>query len=79
MDSAIEKVAKSCEACHEAKQGPAKAPLNPWVWPSRLWQRVHVDYTGPFMGGNFLLVIDAHSKWGTFRAHMKASRYDGLT
>ena len=64
MDSAIEKVAKSCEACHEAKQGPAKAPLNPWVWPSRPWQRIHVDYAGPFMGGNFLLVIDAHLKWG---------------
>ena len=64
MDSAIEKVAKSCEACHEAKQGPAKAPLNPWVWPSRPWQRIHVDYAGPFMGENFLLIIDAHSKWG---------------
>ena len=64
MDSAIEKVAKSCEACHEAKQGPAKAPLNPWVWPSRPWQQVHVDYAGPFMGKNFLLVIDAHLKWG---------------
>ena len=64
MDSAIEKVAKSCEACHEAKQGPTKAPFNPWVWPSRPWQRIHMDYAGPFMGENFLLVIDAHSKWG---------------
>ena len=61
MDSAIEKVAKCCEACHEAKQGPAKAPLNPWVWPRRPWQRMHVDYAGPFMGKN---VVNAHSKWG---------------
>ena len=46
MDSAIEKVAKSCEACHEAKQGPAKAPRfgqvghgNGYTWTTQghLW------------------------------------------
>ena len=64
MDDEIEKVAKSCEACLEAKQAPAKAPLQPWTWPSKPWQRIHIDYAGPFMGKSFLLAIDAHSKWG---------------
>ena len=61
MDAEIERVAKSCDACHEAKQAPAKAPLNPWSWPDKPWQRVHLDYAGPFMGKFFLLAIDAHS------------------
>ena len=64
MDGGIEKVSKSCEACHQAKQGPAKAPLNPWPWPSRPWQRVHLDFAGPFLGKSFLLEVDTHSKWG---------------
>ena len=43
-----------------------KAPSttdNPWIWPHRLWQRVHVDYCGPFQGGSFLVIIEATSKW----------------
>ena len=60
MDGEIEKLAKTCEACHQAKQAPAKAPLNPWSWR----QRVHLDFAGPFLGKSFLLAVDAHSKWG---------------
>ena len=37
--------------------------LHPWVWPTRAWQRLHIDFAGPFMGRTFLLVVDAHSKW----------------
>ena len=64
LDGEIEQLAKSCQPCHEAKQAPAKAPLHPWSWPSKPWQRIHVDFAGPFMGKNFFLANDAHSKWG---------------
>ena len=64
LDSEIEGVGKSCTACLQAKQAPARAPLHPWTWPSKPWQRIHVDYAGPFLGRNFLLVVDTHSKWG---------------
>ena len=40
-----------------------KAEGNPWKWPSAPWQRIHIDFAGPFLGENFLLVVDAHSKW----------------
>ncbi len=28
------------------------------------WQRIHIDFAGPFLGKMYFLVIDAHSKWG---------------
>ncbi len=40
-----------------------RAPLNPWVWPSRPWERVHLDFAGPFQGSMFFIAVDAHSKW----------------
>ena len=33
------------------------------MWPHRPWQRVHVVYCCPFVGGFFLVVVDAKSKW----------------
>ena len=49
--------------CQSVRSSPSVAPLHPWSWPSRPWQRIHVDYAGPFRGRNFLIVVDAHSKW----------------
>ena len=37
--------------------------LHPWEWPKTPWTRLHLDYTGPFIGTMFLVIIDAHSKW----------------
>ena len=48
MDKDIESLGKSCRACLAVKQTPAKAPLHPWEWPSQPWQRIHVDFVGPF-------------------------------
>ena len=45
------------------KQSLAKAPLHPWTWPNRPWQRLHVDFAGPFLNQSFLIVVDVHSKW----------------
>ena len=59
----LELCAKSCMQCQAVKGSPTKAPLHPWMWPARPWQRIHVDFAGPFLGKNFLIVVDAHSKW----------------
>ena len=37
--------------------------MHPWECPDHAWDRVHVDYSGPFMGQMFLVVIVAYSKW----------------
>lgn len=57
-------MARSCLSCHTVKQSPASAPLHPWVWPAWPWQRILVDFAGPFLGEMFFLAVDAHSKWG---------------
>ena len=62
LDEDIETLCKSCSSCLAVKSCPAAAPLHPWSWPSCPWQRVHVDFAGPFMGFKFLLLVDAHSK-----------------
>ncbi len=63
MDAEIEAKAHRCQACQEVANGPAQAPLHPWELPSGPWQRLHVDYAGPFMGKMWLIVVDAYSKW----------------
>ena len=63
LDKDIENLAKSCSACQAVKRAPPTVPLQPWVWPSRPWQRVHLDYAGPFQGKMFLIAVDAFSKW----------------
>ena len=63
LDREIEDLAKSCLPCQSIKQTPAVAPLHPWIWPTKPWQRVHVDFAGPFLGRMFFIAVDAHSKW----------------
>ena len=63
LDHDIESLVKACSQCQSVRSSPPVAPLHPWSWPTRPWQRIHVDYAGPFRGRNFLIVVDAHSKW----------------
>ena len=63
LDKAIENQVKSCKPCQTVKQSPPKAPLHPWVWPMNPWERIHVDFAGPFLHKMFMIVMDAHSKW----------------
>ena len=63
FDKAIEESAKACATCQSTKNSPPKAPLHPWGWSTAPWERVHVDFAGPFLGKMFLVAIDSHSKW----------------
>ena len=31
--------------------------------PTKPWQRLHIDFAGPFLNKMYFLVVDAHSKW----------------
>ncbi|XP_025758532.1 uncharacterized protein K02A2.6-like [Oreochromis niloticus] len=63
IDSQIELQAKACHSCQRVQKEPGLAPLHPWLWPSCPWERIHVDFAGPFEGHMYLVVVDAHSKW----------------
>ena len=63
LDKELEECARNCHECQSVKNSPAVAPLHPWLWPSKPWQRVHIDFAGPFQNKMYLIVIDAHSKW----------------
>ena len=63
MDSEIEDMVKGCQVCQESRPSPPVAPLHPWEWPSKPWSRLHLDFAGPFLGRDFLVLVDAHSKW----------------
>ena len=63
IDKDIEALVKSCKSCQTVKNSPPIAPLHPWLWLTKPWQRIHVDFAGPFQRRMYLLVSDAHSKW----------------
>lgn len=49
---------------------PKKVPLHPWVWITRPFQRVHVDFCEDCKQ-QFLILIDSHSKWVEFKPMKK--------
>ena len=63
IDHQIETLVKSCITCQSTRDMPPVAPLHPWVWPAKPWQRLHIDFAGPFLGKTFFILVDAHSKW----------------
>ena len=48
--------------CRNVTSLPPKVPLHPWKWPSRPFQRVHVDFCQKGKD-YFLVLIDSHFKW----------------
>ncbi|XP_033120245.1 uncharacterized protein K02A2.6-like [Anneissia japonica] len=63
VDSENEHGCKACISCQQTSKMPKAAPVHPWEWTSTPWDRLHVDFVGPFMNCMFLIVVDAHSKW----------------
>ena len=53
INKELESLAKLCQDCAAVKQTPAKAPLHPWSWPTKPWERIHIDFSGPFMNKSF--------------------------
>ena len=63
VDKDIEKKIRKCGGCALQQSNPKITNTHPWVYPETPWQRIHVDFAGPFMGHMFMIVVDAHSKW----------------
>ena len=63
MNIIIESVCDSYEPCPEMAKDPAKTLNHKWEFSERPWQRLHIDYAGPFLDYLWLIIVDAHSKW----------------
>ena len=63
IDLDIEETVRICRDCGEVSKMLPKVVIHPWVRPSGPFQRVHVDFTGPFMGKSWLVLVCAYSKW----------------
>ena len=61
IDKDLEEKVAACEACQVNHKSPT--PLHPWEFPSLPWSRVHVDFAGPFLGKQFIILVDASTKW----------------
>ncbi len=44
----IEHLAKSCPGCQLQQNEAGKVPPHPCEWPTTSWQRIHLDFAGPF-------------------------------
>ena len=62
MDEEIDREVKLCSVCQNVRSSPPNAPLIPWKWATRPFQRIHIHFCQK--GSDFfLVVIDSHSKW----------------
>lgn len=63
LDKEIERISANCENCKSFQTAPNKAPFHPWLPAMQPWERIHVDYAGPYEGKMLLVVVDAFSKY----------------
>lgn len=63
LNKSIEDLCRTCESCLIHKSVPNKALLDQWPFPEEVWSRIHLDFMGPIWNKQFLIIIDAHSKW----------------
>nr|XP_029717335.1 uncharacterized protein K02A2.6-like [Aedes albopictus] len=63
MDHDIEDMVSNCAECQSVRPEPAKTRLHCWETPTMPFQRVHVDFAGPFQDTYFFILVDAYSKW----------------
>ena len=63
IDADIVDLCHQCTACAEHQIKPPKPANHPWMLPEKPWSRVHVDHAINILGSNWLVTIDAYSKY----------------
>lgn len=63
LDSEIEKYVKDCDACRKNSINPPKACLIKFDEGKHVFDRIHIDFLGPFHGKTYLIITDSYSKW----------------
>ena len=63
IDKHIEMFVNNCDSCQVHQNAPHSAEPYPWPTPSSAWERIHLDFAGPFKNKLLLIVVDSFSKW----------------
>lgn len=63
IDKTIEKLARNYDICNVTRNDPSKAEIHEWEPAEVPFERVHVDYAGPYMNAYFFVFVDVFSKW----------------
>ena len=48
LNEQIEAITNSCAQCQKVRNAPPVAPLHLWSWSAVPWQRIHINFAGPF-------------------------------
>ncbi|XP_049835864.1 uncharacterized protein K02A2.6-like [Schistocerca gregaria] len=62
IDAAITNMCSSCMVCAEQQSAPSRKFF---AWPKATspWQRLHIDFAGPFWNARWLVVVDSFSNF----------------
>ena len=63
IDANTWQLAKTCTACAEHQNKPAKSVNHSWMLPEKRWSHLHNDHAVNFLGTNWLVAVDAYSKF----------------
>ena len=63
IDFDIENLCRKCTSCGQFQNKPGKPSIHPWMMPEKPWSRLHLDHAINFLGRNWLVLVDAYSKY----------------
>lgn len=63
VDRDIEDLSRDCCECASVRKNPVSVAPHCWEQATEPFQRIHVDFAGPFLGMYFFVIVDAFSKW----------------
>ena len=63
IDFDIEDLCRKCTSCGQFQNKPDKPSIHPWMMPEKSWSRLHLDHAINFLGRNWLVLVDAYSKY----------------
>ena len=63
IDVDIMEQSMTCGTYVEHQNAPPKYANHPWMLPEKPWSCVHIDHAINFLGSNWLVMVDAYSKY----------------
>lgn len=63
LDEQITQWVNNCSICVSERPDPPKAKLIKWRTAEGPWDRIHIDFLGPFQGKEYLIITDAFTKF----------------